>query len=67
MANIANVGNVVTFHDALNAAQAGIVIGTPTTLTVVVAYDFALPNGGQIVHALEFLTATVVVVSGATD
>lgn len=67
MANLANIGDVVTFHGAVSTTDAGIVTGTPDTTHVVVAYDFALPNGGQIVHSREFTTDAVTVVSGATD
>lgn len=67
MANLANPGDVVQFHGAVSTTDAGIVIGAPDTTHVVVAYDFSLPNGGQIVHSREFLTNAVTVVSGATD
>lgn len=69
MANLANPGDVVTFHLADGVtARAGIVIANPDTTHSTVAFDFALPNGGQIVHCVEFTTTVLVVVSGgATD
>jgi hypothetical protein len=60
-------GDVVTF-EAEGNTQAGIIIAeASTTPTWVVAYDFALPNGGQIVHCKETVTDTVTVVSSETD
>lgn len=68
MANLANPGDVVTFLSTGSATtEAGIVIGTPSTTSVVVAYDFALPNGGQVVHCKEYTTTAVTVVSSETD
>lgn len=66
MANLANSGDVVTFAVS-GVTEAGIVIAEPNTTHVVVAYDFALPNGGQIVHCKEYTTTSVTVVSSETD
>ena len=63
-------GDVVTFAIS-SVTNAGIVIGggtgTSDTTHNVVAYDFALPNGGQIVHCSEYTTSSVTVVSAVTD
>jgi hypothetical protein len=60
-------GDVVTFLLDGTTTEAGIVIGGPDTTHNTVAYDFALPNGGQIVHCKEYDTSSVTVVSAATD
>lgn len=64
MSNIANPGDVVEFHHAPtgHTTDAGVVIEA-NTVTAIVAYDFELPNGGQIVHSKEFETDAVTVVS----
>jgi hypothetical protein len=60
-------GDVVTFLLDGTTTEAGIVIGSPDTTHNTVAYDFALPNGGQIVHCKEANTTAVTVVSAKTD
>ena len=66
MAIGAAIGAVVTFT-AEGTTQAGVVIGHPSTTVDLIAYDFALPNGGQIVHCKEATTTADVVVSGQQD
>lgn len=64
---LANVGDVVTFNDGVGTTDAGIVIRNVDATHSIIAYDFALPNGGQIVHCLEFTTTALTVVSSETD
>jgi hypothetical protein len=71
---IGNPGDVVTFLLNGTTTEAGIVIGggttnpaNPDTTHNTVAYDFAVPNFGQIVHCKEYVTSSVTVVSALTD
>lgn len=64
-----DIGKVATFTPTSdsNTTEAGIVIGQPDTTHWVMAYDFALPNGGQIVHCKEYSTTAISVVSNEVD
>ena len=60
-------GDVVTFLLDGTTTHAGVVVGVPDTTHNVVAYDFALPGAGRVVHCKEASTTSVTVVSAATD
>jgi len=62
-------GVVVTFiaDQDTGVTEAGIVIGNPSTTEVLVAYDFALSNQGQIAHCKEAVTDTATTVSNLVD
>lgn len=66
MALSTQAGDVVTFLVSA-VTQAGVVIGFPTTTTNLVAYDFALVNGSQLVHCKEFETTSITKVSSDVD
>lgn len=68
MALSTQAGDVVTFLVTGSATtQAGVVIGFPTTTTNLVAYDFALVNGSQLVHCKEYETTSITKVSADVD
>ena len=62
---LGNPGDVVTFFLTNGTTtRAGVVIAKSGS-TNDVAYDFAIPNGGQIAHCKEFTTTAVTVVTGS--
>lgn len=61
-------GDVVKFQLTNGIEQWGIVIYKDAGATLnVVAYDFAIPNGGQIAHCKEFTTTAATTLSALTD
>lgn len=60
-------GDVVTFLLDGTTTHAGVVIGSPDTTHNTVAYDFACPGGGRLVHCKEYDTTAVTEISAVTD